>query len=89
MVGDESPQVSCISAVSSGFETLEKIVEIQGFENWSVSHIQCAAMWLSHHRTDVVGAVIPFIRQRFGLTVLDAIEAAKLAHTIEYGARNG
>ena len=48
------------------------------------SQIFVAAEWLKSNRSEVVGAVIPLLKTRFGLSTLDAIEAAKLAHSLEY-----
>ncbi len=48
------------------------------------AQIFVAAEWLKSHRAEASGAVIPFLKAKFGLTTLDAIEAAKLAHSLEY-----
>ncbi|WP_197489678.1 hypothetical protein [Martelella sp. AD-3] len=44
-----------------------------------------AAQWLHEHRSEVGSAIIPTLRERFHLSALEAIEAAKLAHEIEQG----
>lgn len=44
-----------------------------------------AAKWLVENRDAISGPVIPALKSRFGLTNLEAIEATKLAHGIEYG----
>lgn len=45
---------------------------------------EAAARWLLLNRETVSGQVIPTLRCRFGLSNLQAIEAAKLAHALEY-----
>ena len=50
----------------------------------SLGSVETAAGWLCLNRKTVTGPVIPTLRSRFGLTILDAIEAAKLAHALEY-----
>ena len=44
-----------------------------------------AAQWLHEHRSEVGSAIIPALRERFHLSALEAIEAAKLAREIEQG----
>lgn len=44
-----------------------------------------AAEWLSVHRDSIHGPAVPFIRQRFCLTTLQAIEALKNGHALRYG----
>lgn len=85
MVGDESPQVSSVCGLSNGFETLENVEEIQRSINLSVSRLEVAAGWLFRNRDAVSGPLLPLLRRRFDLTSLQAIEAAKLAHKLEYG----
>jgi hypothetical protein len=47
--------------------------------------VEEAGRWLFLNREAVSGPVIPFLRCRFRLTNLEAIEASKLAHTLQYG----
>jgi len=44
-----------------------------------------AAQWLHDHRFEVGSAIIPALRERFRLSALEAIEAAKLAREIDQG----
>lgn len=87
MVGDDGPQVSSVSGIYEGFETLENIEGNQRFINSSVSRVEIAAGWLFRNRDAVSGPLLPLLRRRFGLTSLQAIDAAKLAHSLEYRDR--
>lgn len=64
-------------------------VEKAGEIGASANRVQLAALWLHQHRNDVSGAIIPALKQRFGLRNLEAIEAAKQAHALAYGGRHG
>ncbi len=46
--------------------------------------VEVAASWLSQHRNECTGALIPIVRERFNLTSLQAIEALKQAHALQY-----
>jgi len=48
--------------------------------------VAIAGNWLSTNRAAVVGPIIPFLRVRFQLTNLQAIEATKLARALQVGA---
>ncbi len=50
--------------------------------------IEIAGTWLSRNRGTVVGPLLPFLRRRFDLTTLEAIEASRLAHRLEYDERS-
>ncbi|CAN7142810.1 hypothetical protein [Rhizobium sp. LjRoot254] len=43
---------------------------------------QAAAEWWSVHGFSVKGAPLPALRQQFGLSALDAIEALKLGNAL-------
>jgi hypothetical protein len=43
---------------------------------------QAAAEWWSVHGLSVKGAPLPALRQQFGLSALDAIEALKLGNAL-------
>lgn len=58
----------------------EKIEEIGAATN----RIKVAALWLHQHRASLTRAVIPTLRERFRITNLEAIEAAKQAHALAY-----
>ncbi|MDR6664285.1 hypothetical protein [Rhizobium sp. 1399] len=47
--------------------------------------VEQAARWLALNRDSVVGPVIPFLKSKFGLKNLGAIEATKRAHALRYG----
>ncbi|WP_157628144.1 hypothetical protein [Ensifer sp. BR816] len=47
--------------------------------------VKVAAMWLAAQGADIKGPIIPLLRTRFGFTILEAIEASKLAHQLKYG----
>jgi len=59
-----------------------------GYEASSMEHdaVAIAGNWLSTNRAAVVGPIIPFLRVRFQLTNLQAIEATKLARALQVGA---
>ncbi|WP_139317507.1 hypothetical protein [Rhizobium oryziradicis] len=46
--------------------------------------VQVAAMWISTHEDDIRGPRIPFIRSKFGLNILEAVEASRLAHKLRF-----
>ena len=51
--------------------------------------VKLAALWLKTHRNECDGALIPFIRERFPLTAMEAIEAVKLASSLARGEHHG
>jgi len=87
VVGDESPYVSFLTNNLEQNETPENIERFQYPANLTVSRVQVAAGWLSRNRDAVIGPVLPVLRSKFGLTILEAIDAAKLAHALQYHAR--
>jgi len=84
-VGDDDPPVAFTVKEIAQTETLRNVVENQRSENPSVSRIEIVAAWLSRNRDAVSGPLLPFLRRRFDLTSLQAIDAAKRAHQLEYG----
>ena len=46
--------------------------------------VEEAARWLAGNRTSLTKAIIPALRERFGLTINEAIEAAVLGAKYEY-----
>lgn len=46
--------------------------------------VHVAAMWISTHEDDIRGPRIPFIRSKFGLDILEAVEASRLAHKLRF-----
>jgi len=44
-----------------------------------------AAAWLAAHPDEIVQPVIPFVRERFGLSPVQAIAALKTAHALRHG----
>lgn len=65
---------------NSGKGAFEKIEEIGAAAN----RIKVAAFWLHQHRATLTRPVIPTLRERFQITNLEAIEAAKQAHALAY-----
>ncbi|PWE57906.1 hypothetical protein DEM27_01555 [Metarhizobium album] len=53
----------------------------------SADKIQIAGGWLARNRDAVSGPLLPFLRRKFDLNILEAIEACKLAHRLEYDER--
>jgi hypothetical protein len=49
--------------------------------------VEVAGIWLAAHRQEVVEPILPFIRRKFELTNLQAIEACKLAHRLAHDGR--
>ncbi|MDK4714671.1 hypothetical protein [Rhizobium sp. CNPSo 4039] len=85
MVGDESPQDNRQNNSLAVSETFKKVEAFQSFGNGSVSPIEDAARWLVLNRSAVVGPVIPFLKEKFGLSNPEAIEVRKAAHVLQYG----
>lgn len=50
--------------------------------------IKRAALWYASNRGKREQAFIPLLRERFGLTVMEAIEAARMAHELTQGGKN-
>lgn len=46
--------------------------------------VELAARWLAEHRKALTRPIIPELRERFGLTINEAIEAAVLGAKYEY-----
>ena len=84
MVGDDEPPVSCATNDLAQTETQKIVEENQRSENSCVSQVELAAAWLSRNRDTAPSPILPFLRRNFDLTSLQAIEAAKLAHALEY-----
>lgn len=84
MVGDDDPSFPRNTKQLAQDETTCGVEGFQPSANGSVPVTKLAAGWLYLNRKAVSGPVIPTLRSRFGLTILDAIEAAKLAHALEY-----
>lgn len=72
----------------SQFETLEKVEQKQCSVSEGVSAVTAAAMWLAEHRDEVEGPIIPFVRERFKLSPVEAIAACKTAHALRHGGAN-
>ena len=51
----------------------------------SSDRIDEAALYLAGHRQECLGRAIPSLKRRFGLRNIEAIEATKRAHAIEFG----
>ena len=62
----------------------EEPLALTGLCHQSSAAVDIAAQWLSKHRDDIPGFAIPFVRERFGLTSLEAIEALKEGHRLRY-----
>lgn len=87
MVGDESPPRSSKVNILTDSETPRKVECFQSSVNSSVSLVDEASRWLVLNRATIVGAVIPALKEKFGLNNIDAIEATKRAHALQYGER--
>jgi len=92
MVGDEKPPAARENNRLDAFETKEKDQRKQSFTISSVSRfehenhsISGVAQCLHEHRSEVGSAIIPALCERFHLSALEAIGAAKLAREIEQG----
>lgn len=46
--------------------------------------VEEAARWLTAHRAGLTRPIIPALRDRFGLTITEAVEASSLAAKIEH-----
>lgn len=55
-----------------------------GIDHESSAAIDEAARWLAEHRASLSRPIIPELRDRFGLSINEAIEAAVLAVKYEY-----
>lgn len=52
--------------------------------NHEQNSVHLAALWLHQNRDNLTRPVIPTLRERFGLTILEAIDASKRAHSLAY-----
>jgi hypothetical protein len=87
MVGDDGPAFPPVNNNLGPNETEKKVEQNQPFLSEGVSpesRVKLAACWLSQNRKVINGPAIPFIRHRFNLTILEAIDAAKAAHALQY-----
>lgn len=66
---------------AAGADHIEKFEEFGGASN----PVQTAALWLSQHRDECRSGIIPLVREMFGLSILEAIEALKQGHALRYG----
>jgi hypothetical protein len=46
--------------------------------------VDAAALWLSVHREELTEPVSPAVRERFDLSILDAVDALQRAHLLRY-----
>lgn len=74
------PRKQSANSSNCGNSAVVKIEEIPAQSN----QISLAALWLHHHREALTHPVIPTLRERFGLTIIEAIEASKKAHSLAY-----
>lgn len=51
------------------------------------ARLEEAANCLNQHRDEIGSAFVPALKDRFGLTNLQAIDAAKRAHEIDFGGQ--
>ncbi|MFK0163919.1 hypothetical protein [Rhizobium sp. NPDC090279] len=84
-MGDESPQEAPKNNSLAANETSEKVEAFQCFGNGTVSSIEDAARWLILNRLAIDGPVIPFLKSKFGISNLEAIEVTKAAHMLQFG----
>ncbi|NTI28338.1 hypothetical protein G6K84_07175 [Agrobacterium rhizogenes] len=84
-MGDESPQDNRKNNSLTVSETSKNVEAFQSFVNGSVSSIDDAARWLVLNRSAVVGPVIPFLKEKFGLSNPEAIEVTKAAQVLQHG----
>lgn len=97
MVGDENPPVDNKNKDLAGLETKADVEQNQRSTNLGVSSFQAdlyaharqvqpcvqeAAMWLHLNHRLISGSAIVATRRRFALTVMEASEAAKIAHRL-------
>ncbi|MFB9947353.1 hypothetical protein ACFFP0_00765 [Rhizobium puerariae] len=75
------------SLTSEGVEVNAHSASNGPFLGHSLGKVEQAGRWLFLNREAVSGPLIPYLRCRFDLTNLEAIEASKLAHAFEYGGR--
>lgn len=73
----------CLSKPNSQICPVEKTVVFNGVPN----KIEVAAAWLSRNREDVRGPLLPFLRRKFDLDIIEAIDVSKLAHALEFPGR--
>ena len=85
MVGDESPQENPKNNNLAVSGTFRKVEAFQCFGNGSVSSIEDAARWLVLNRVAIDGPVIPFLKCKFGISNLEAIEVTKAAYMLQFG----
>lgn len=57
---------------------------LTGISHVHSASVEEAARWLSRHRQECPKNIIPFVRERFGLSNLEAIEALKSGHALAY-----
>ncbi|WP_205529897.1 hypothetical protein [Agrobacterium deltaense] len=90
-MGDENPPDNRKRNDLDGLETIQNVEENQRSAKSTVSnfqpHVREAAMWLC--RNPLISHPVVTIRRRFALTVMEATEAAKLAHALNRGEHRG
>lgn len=55
-----------------------------GLSHYHSAIVEEAARWLAEHRAKLTKAIVPTLRERFGLSVTEAIDAACLAVKYEF-----
>jgi hypothetical protein len=94
MVGDENPpdRTKNNALIETGTLKEHQQKQCSIFESVSLpkasssdqNGVNEAALWLSQNRAAVAGSAIPFLRGKFNLTILEAIEAMKRAHALNH-----
>lgn len=86
-MGDETPPRTkdCGHLTQCGTPEKDKENQCKPGECVSPDLLERAARWLVSHRDEIIGPVIPALKERFGLKNLQAIEVTKRAHALRFG----
>ena len=83
----KNKRIACPTAHTPLIDNKQLFGELSNRDFSPEQRILRAANWYARNRPTIVGAFVPILREGFGLSALQAIEAAKLArHIQEQGA---
>lgn len=89
MKAENGGQRGCASPPENqelNFPTPEKpAIEKSGETDALPNRVADAAAWLAVHRDEVIGAPIPFVKNRFGLSNFEAVDALRRGRALRIG----
>ncbi len=81
----DSNRLVCPTPQTADVENKQLFCQLSNPKKGSADRVENAARWFARNRRDRTRAFVPLLRDKFGLTPMEAIKAAQLAREIEFG----